>query len=355
MKLAARALRYRPVHSVSSAPPLRRGSSVHRDAPEPVTSSARVASHTRPAPSSRRSRTRGGGTLGGIFGHVVACIDVAPCVGRPFVTWVVDDGIVGDNNPSPLSLGVHHCAGQSNSRGYHRSCASRLSWSRLTTLGSQPSTSSLAWTGAGIRTVFPLTASACLRRPSALRTMTNHRVPGVILSSGIHLLLLVPGLMASLSTHSVAGRGSPVQVTLVTLTGISTYSRLDAELASTLLHRDQADRPPKGRTSNQATHRALPDLGLGASRRARRNRQRAQQQARCYPHDEPPHDPSLWSADSLALVISARTSRDDQDDAQPEPGARSTSDATSGRQACSVPLRRVRAGEVVKSRLMGDI
>jgi hypothetical protein len=32
----------------------------------------------------------------------------------------------------------------------------------------------------------------------------------------------------------------------------------------------------------------------------------------------------LWSADSLALVISARTSRDDQDDAQPEPGARST-------------------------------
>jgi hypothetical protein len=224
MKLAARALRYRPVHSVSSAPPLRRGSSVHRDAPEPVTSSARVASHTRPAPSSRRSRTRGGGTLGGIFGHVVACIDVAPCVGRPFVTWVVDDGIVGDNNPSPLSLGVHHCAGQSNSRGYHRSCASRLSWSRLTTLGSQPSTSSLAWTGAGIRTVFPLTASACLRRPSALRTMTNHRVPGVILSSGIHLLLLVPGLMASLSTHSVAGRGSPVQVTLVTLTGTSTYS-----------------------------------------------------------------------------------------------------------------------------------
>jgi hypothetical protein len=39
--------------------------------------------------------------------------------------------------------------------------------------------------------------------------------------------------------------------------------------------------------------------------------------------------PSLWSADSLALVISARTSRDDQDDPQPEPGARSTGDATS--------------------------
>jgi hypothetical protein len=54
----------------------------------------------------------------------------------------------------------------------------------------------------------------------------------------------------------------------------------------------------------------------------------------------------LWSADSLALVISARTSRDDQDDAQPEPGVRSTSDATSGRQSFSVPLRRVRAGEV---------
>jgi hypothetical protein len=52
----------------------------------------------------------------------------------------------------------------------------------------------------------------------------------------------------------------------------------------------------------------------------------------------------LWSADSLALVISARTSND-QDDAQPEPGARSTSDATSGHQACSVP-QALAAGEL---------
>jgi hypothetical protein len=38
---------------------------------------------------------------------------------------------------------------------------------------------------------------------------------------------------------------------------------------------------------------------------------------------------------------------DDQGDAEPRAVARSTSDATSGtRVACSVPLRRVRAGEV---------
>jgi hypothetical protein len=96
MKLAARALRYRPVHSVSSAPPSDEGAASTATHPSP----SRAPPEWHPTHSLRRRA----GDLGRAAAYTLSHASTSHHVwGGPFVTWVVDDGIVGDNNPSPLA------------------------------------------------------------------------------------------------------------------------------------------------------------------------------------------------------------------------------------------------------------